>query len=164
MLVRDIAFIAIGAIMIIIGIIGCIIPGMPGTPLCWGALLLGYFVEKTTITIAALIIFGILTLSVEILNNFVPSFFTKKSGGTKAGSIGATVGVLLGVCTGNIVGILLGPFLGALIGELIHDHSKLKQALKSAWFSFLGFLTGSGLRLMVSLSIVIYYITSFFRR
>ncbi len=164
MAIKDIVFIALGAIMIIVGIIGCIVPGMPGTPLCWGALMLGYFVQWADVKILALIIFGVLTIIVEILNNFVPSIFAKKSGGSKAGSTGATVGVLLGVCTGNFIGILLGPFLGALVGELIHDHSQFKQALKSAWFSFLGFLAGSGLRLIVSLSIVVYYITSFFHK
>ena len=164
MIVRDIAFIAIGVLMIIVGIIGCIVPGMPGTPLCWGALMLGYFVQWTKISIPALVIFGVLTVAVEVLNNFVPGIFTKKSGGSKAGSRGAMVGVMLGVFTGNIVGILLGPFLGALVGELIHDHSQLKTAFKSAWFSFLGFLTGSGLRLMVSCAIVIYYISSFFHK
>lgn len=164
MVARDIIFIALGAIMIIVGIIGCVVPGMPGTPLCWGALMLGYFVQWADVAIPALIIFGVLTLAVEILNNFVPSFFTKKSGGSKAGANGATVGVILGVFTGNIIGILLGPFIGALVGELIHDHSQFKTALKSAWFSFLGFLTGSGLRLIVSLSIVVYYISTFFHK
>ncbi|MBQ2530085.1 MAG: DUF456 domain-containing protein [Treponema sp.] len=164
MLVRDIFFIIIGVIMIIIGIIGCIVPGMPGTPLCWGALMLGYFVQWTEVAIPALIIFGVLTVAVEILNNFVPGMFAKKSGGSKAGANGAMVGVMLGVCTGNIIGILLGPFLGALVGELIHDRKNFKTALKSAWFSFLGFLTGSGLRLMVSCSIVVYYISSFFHK
>ena len=162
--VKDIAFIVVGVIMIIVGIIGCIVPGMPGTPLCWGALMLGYFVRWTNVAIPALIIFGVLTVIVEVLNNFVPGFFTKKSGGSKAGSRGAMVGVMLGVFTGNIIGILLGPFLGALVGELIHDRKNFKIALKSAWFSFLGFLTGSGLRLMVSLAIVIYYISSFFHK
>ncbi len=164
MIVRDIAFIAIGIIMIIVGIIGCIVPAMPGTPLCWGALMLGYFVQWTNIAIPALVIFGVLTVTVEVLNSFVPGIFSKKSGGSKAGSRGAMVGVMLGVFTGNVVGILLGPFLGALVGELIHDKSNFKTALKSAWFSFLGFLTGSGLRLMVSCAIVIYYISSFFHK
>ncbi|MBP5441785.1 MAG: DUF456 domain-containing protein [Treponema sp.] len=162
MLVKDITLIAIGVLLIVVGLIGCIIPGVPGTPLCWGALLLAYFTTKSSITWVSILILGIITVIVEILDFFIPAMLTKASGGSKAGSIGSTIGVFAGLLMGSIVTILIGPFIGALIGELIHDSSDLKKVFKSAWFSFLGFLTGSGIRLVVSTVILIVWVKSFF--
>ena len=162
MVLKAIILIVIASLLILVGLIGCIIPGLPGTPLCWGALLLAYFTGISSVTIPMLIVFGVITLAVEIINNFIPSMFTKKAGGSKAGSIGSTVGVFVGLFMGNIVTILLGPFVGAFIGELIHDGSNIKRALKSAFFSFLGFLSGSGIRLITSAVIAIFFVRSFF--
>ena len=162
MLVKDVAFIAIGVLLVVVGLIGCIIPGLPGTPLCWGALLLAHFTSLSSITWIPIIILGILTVIVEILNIFVPSMLTKASGGSKAGSIGSTIGVFAGLFLGSIWTILAGPFVGALIGEMVHDSSNMKRVFKSAVFSFLGFLTGSGIRLIVSAIIITEWVKSFF--
>ncbi len=162
MVLKDIILIVAASLLILVGLVGCIIPGLPGTPLCWTALLLGFFTSRSSLTVLMLIVFGILTVIVEILNNFVPAMFTKKAGGSKAGSIGSTVGVFVGLFMGSIVTILLGPFVGALVGELIHDHKNMDRAVKSAAFSFLGFLSGSGIRLITSAVMVIFFVKSFF--
>ncbi|MBO4319156.1 MAG: DUF456 domain-containing protein [Treponema sp.] len=162
MIIKDVAFIAIGVLLIVVGLIGCIIPGLPGTPLCWGALLLAHFTTISSITWLPIIILGILTIIVEIMDYFIPGMLTKASGGSKAGSIGSTAGVFIGLLLGQIWLIVAGPFLGALIGELIHDSSNMKRVFKSAVFSFLGFLTGSGIRIIVSAVIIIVWVKSFF--
>lgn len=160
----DILLIALTIVLFLIGTIGCIIPGIPGTPICWGGMLASYFVSRCSITTTTLIICAIVTVAVEILNNFVPGFFTSKAGGSKAGSVGATVGVFAGAFTGGFAGILAGPFLGALIGEFLHDSSNLKRAVKSAAFAFLGFITGTGMRLIVALAFIIVVVRAFFVR
>jgi len=162
MILKDILLIVIASALILVGLIGCIIPGVPGTPLCWAALLLASFTQWSSVGLVMLIVFAVITVAVEILNNFVPAFFTKKAGGSKAGSIGSTIGVFAGLFMGNIVTILLGPFVGALIGEVIHDHSDMDRAVKSAAYSFLGFLSGSGIRLVTSAVITIFFVKSFF--
>ena len=158
----DILFIVLGAVCLLIGFIGCAVPGIPGTPLCWGGLLLGSFASKSSLTVTTLVITAVVVVAVEIINDFVPSIFTKKVGGSKAGARGATIGVFAGLLTGQWWGILAGPFLGAFIGELIHDNSNTKRALKSAGVSFLGFLTGTGLKLICAAALIIIFIHSFF--
>ena len=159
----DIVFIVIASLLLLVGTIGCIIPGLPGTPLCWAGLVLGSFSKQSSLSWwPALIITAAVTVCVEILNNLVPGFFTKKAGGSKVGSWGATIGVFVGLFTGSPLGILAGPFVGALIGELIHDNSNFKKALKAAVSSFLGFLTGTGMRLIVSAIFVVIFVRSFF--
>ena len=60
------------------------------------------------------------------------------------------------------VGIILGPFLGALLGELIHTHGDMDVSFKSAWGAFLGFLCGTGSKLIVVLIYIWIYVASFF--
>lgn len=158
----DIGMIALSSVLMLVGLIGCVIPGVPGTPLCWFGLLAASFAPKSTLGWVVLVVTAVVTVIVEIVNNFVPSFFTNKAGGSKAGAIGSTVGVFVGLFTGNPLGILLGPFLGALVGELIHDHSDMGRALSSAGWAFLGFITGSGLRLIVSAIFTVIMVKSFF--
>ncbi len=161
--VLDIVLIVAASLLFLVGIIGCVIPGLPGTPLCWGGLLIGHFIHsKDPITVPVLIIAAVACVIVEIINDFVPSIFTKKSGGTKAGSIGSMLGVLAGVLTGQILLIFLGPFIGAFVGEFIHDASDIKRAFHSACYSFLGFLTGTGLKLIAAGSLLVTFIRSFF--
>lgn len=162
MAITDIVLIVVAALLLIIGIIGCIIPGLPGTPLCWAALLAGHFCSLCALSWPLLAVTGAACIAVEIIDNIIPAYFTKISGGTRAGSIGSVVGALAGVFSGQIVLIFVGPFFGALAGELIHDRTDAKRAFKSACFSFLGFMTGTGLRLITSGIFAVIFVRSFF--
>ena len=157
----ELLLVALTIILFLAGIAGCIVPGLLGTPLCWAGMLASYFVDRCSLSFFTLIACAVISLLVEIVNNFVPTFFTVKAGGSKAGSLGATVGTFAGIFLGGFFGILAGPFLGALIGELINDSSDFKKALKSAAFAFLGFITGTGLRLIVSCAFVIVLVRAY---
>ncbi len=159
--VLDIVLIIVAIILFVVGIIGCVIPGLPGLPLCWGGLLTGHFIHsKDPVTVPVLIVAAAACAVVEVINFVVPTYFTKKSGGSKAAGTGSMLGVLAGVLTGQIVLIFIGPFIGALIGELLHDASDFRRAFRSACYSFLGFITGTGLRLVAAACILIVYIKS----
>ena len=99
-------------------------------------------------------VFGVLTAIVSVLDYVLPSYMTKKFGGSKAGERGAMAGVLAGFIFGPI-GIIVGPFVGALLGELINDSSDRKRAVRSGWGSFLSFFVGTGIKLAVSLWLTI---------
>ena len=158
----DLILTIVAVILMLVGISGCIIPGLPGTPLAWFSLLAAFFVSKTQISITSLVITALVTIAAEIFTNVVPSYFTKISGGTKWGSWGATIGVFVGVFTGQILLVIFGSFLGALIGEIINNHQDIKKAFKSALYAFLGFITGSGLCLIISIIFAFILVTSYF--
>ena len=103
---------------------------------------------------------GITTAIVSVLDNLIPIYLTRKTGGSKAGSWGATIGLIVGIFVGPW-GIVLGPFVGALVGELIHDNRDMQRAFKSAGGAFLGFLLGTGLKLLVCGFLIWIYIESF---
>ena len=97
---------------------------------------------------------------VTILDYVVPIMGTKRYGGSKRGVWGATIGVVVGLFFGPL-GIIIGPFLGAYIGE-ITTGKKDREALRAAWGSFMGFLLGVGLKLMVCGTILFFFIRYLF--
>ena len=143
----DIGFLILAAVLLILGIIGCIVPMLPGPPLAWAGLLLAFFSSYTEYGLITLLITGTIAVVVTVLDTFLPALMTKKTNGSKAASRGATIGIIVGLFMGPF-GVIFGPFCGALIGELIHNSEDFSKALKVAWGSFLGFLCGTGLKLL----------------
>lgn len=142
------AFVLIG-----LGIVGSVVPALPGPPIAWAGLLVGSFSAFSNVHPAILVLTAAATLFVTVADYIFPSMMTKKGGGTKAGSWGANVGLVVGCVLGSIPGVLLGPFLGALAFELIADSSDFQRALRSAKGAFVGFLLGTGMKLMLVLTL-----------
>lgn len=149
----DTLLIFIGIILLIAGLAGTVIPVLPGVPLAWAGLLVAFFSTKAEISLVCLIVTGVIAVLVSFMDNIFPVMMTKKSNGSKAATRGSTIGLVVGFFTGPW-GIILGPFLGALIGELIHDNSDIKKALKVAWGAFLGFLLGTGAKMISVLAFI----------
>ncbi|MBQ7159356.1 MAG: DUF456 domain-containing protein [Treponema sp.] len=150
----DILLFIVAGLLFFVGIVGCIAPGLPGTPLCWGGLLCASFTSVCTVSWVVLIICAVITAIVEIVNNIVPAIFTRKAGGSKEAAWGSIIGTFVGLL-GLGVGVFLGEFLGAFVGELIHNDKDVKHALVVACWSFLGFITGVGLRLLTAFAFII---------
>ncbi|NJM16743.1 MAG: DUF456 domain-containing protein [Bacteroidales bacterium] len=133
-------------ILLVIGLLGCILPVIPGPPISFFGILLAHFTSKIQFSKINLIIFAALAITVTILDYVVPVWGTKKFGGSKAGQWGSTIGMIAGMLFFGPFGLILGPFLGALVAELITGKTN-KEALSSGFGSLVGFLLGTGLKL-----------------
>ena len=152
----DYILLILGIIFMVIGIIGCLVPVLPGPPISFIGLLflhLSKFGQFTTLT---LIILGSVAVTVTVLDYIVPVWGTKKFGGSKYGTKGATVGLIVGFFLGPL-GIILGPLIGAFVGEMIFKDD-LSYAFKAGVGSLLGFLTSIGLKLAASLVMSFYFV------
>lgn len=157
-------FIILAVICAIIGIVGSIVPGLPGPPVAWVALLLVHLSKVHPYTMNFLVVMGIVAAVITVLDFIVPVWGTKKMGGTKSGTKGSTIGLIvsvfvlpiLGITIGpfGILGILAGPFLGAYIGELMANNKE--GAFRAAIGSFVGFLTGTLMKLAFSIVVLVY--------
>ena len=143
----DIFLLILAFLCMLIGIIGCIIPGLPGVPIAYAGLWIAQATERVDFSWKALLIWGIVTIVVSVLDYVVPAWGTKQFGGTKFGVWGSTIGVFVGLVFGA-VGVIIGPLVGAIVGELIGG-KQLAEALKSGWGSFIGLLFGTILKLVV---------------
>jgi uncharacterized protein YqgC (DUF456 family) len=144
----DIVLIIIGLLLLLTGIIGCVLPVVPGPPLSYLALLMLQLTSWGDFSARFLWISAGVAVFVTVLDFVVPVWGTKRFGGTRGGLWGASLGLVAGLFLGP-VGIILGPFLGAFLGELI-GHSDSDRAMKAAFGSFIGLLTGVVLKLIVS--------------
>lgn len=144
--------IILAILLAIVGILGSIIPGLPGPPLSWAALIVLHFSDQVQFTPLLLILMAIIAIIITVLDYIVPSISTKRHGGSRAGVWGCNIGLvisILGLPFGpqGLLGVIFWPFVGALVGELISGKS-LTPAFNAAWGAFLGFLTGTGLKLI----------------
>lgn len=145
----DYVLIAFGIILILSGILGCVVPIIPGPPLSYIGLLLLHFTERYQFSSKFLIVWAVITVVVYALDFIVPIWGTKKFGGSKRGVWGSIIGLIIGMFIFPPIGIIIGPFIGAVVGELTSGKES-KEALKSGFGSFLGFLIGTLLKLIVS--------------
>ena len=130
----------------VVGLIGSVVPVLPGPALSFVGIICAYMTDNSAISTPMLWVWGIITLVVTVLDYILPAYFSKVFGGSKAGVTGATIGVFAGLFMGPI-GIILGPFVGAVAGE----------AVKVGFGSLISFIVGSGLKLVVT-GMMMYYI------
>lgn len=152
--------ITLSAILLIVGLLGCIVPMIPGPPLAYIGMLCLHFTDNVQFSATQLIVWGILVALTLVLDYVVPIIGTKLFGGTKYGKWGSLIGSILGMFI-LPWGILLGPFLGAFIGELIGNQGS-SDALKSGVGSFLGFIVGTGLKVVLCAYFIAVTIDSLF--
>ena len=135
----------------VIGLAGSILPGLPGTPVSWVGMLLLYIwgtgtnVAGEPMSLTTLIIWGVVVVAVSVIDYVVPMYFTKLTGGSKYAERGAMIGLVAGIIL-TPIGMILGSFLGAFIAEVHWGKKTGEEALKAAVGSFLGFITGTGIK------------------
>lgn len=147
--------IIVGLLLMLAGIAGCILPLIPGPPLSFLALLIQQLNGTPPFTTNFLLTWAAITIAVTVLDYIIPAYGTKKFGGSKYGIWGCTLGLIVGLWLGPL-GIIIGPFIGAFIGEIIANNNS-STALKSAFGSFAGFLFGTLLKLIASLTMGWYF-------
>lgn len=143
--------IIVAILLALIGIAGSIIPGLPGPPFSWAALLVLNFTTAADHNATFLVVTAAVAIVITLLDYVVPSLSTKRHGGSKAGVWGCNIGLVVSIIglpfgpTG-LIGVIFWPFVGALVGELLSGKQS-REAVRAAWGAFLGFLTGTGLKL-----------------
>ena len=153
----DIIYIIIAFVCAFVGIMGSVVPVLPGPPLSYVALVLLYLCDNTGLSMPMLIVMGMIMAVITVLDYIAPAWMTKLKDGSKSAANGALIGIVVGLFLGPW-GVILGPFLGAFIGEWIASSSKDK-AFNVALMSFYAFLLTSGVKLIycaVVLSMLIY--------
>ena len=144
----DILLIVLGVLCLILGLVGCVLPMLPGPPVAYGGLILLHFTSYTQLSTTELIVCLVLVIIVQVLDNIIPMLGTKYTGG---GGKWANRGTLIGTLIGMFflpLGIIVGPFVGAFIGAT-KDGADNTQALKSGLGSLIGFLLGTVLKFVV---------------
>lgn len=140
-------WIVLAVIFAVLGIVGSVVPGLPGPPLGWVGLLFVFIAGKVGGNV--LLIWLAVTVAVTALDYIIPAQVTRLAGGHKAASTGALIGLFAGMFL-TPVGMVMGTLLGAFLGELLVTDKGLWSAFKAGAGAFVGVLLSTVLKLAVT--------------
>lgn len=149
----EILILIVIGILLLLGIIGCFIPIIPGPPISYGGLLVFHFFSSYSIKENILWLMAFVVITVTIFDIWVQIYGVKKFGGTKQAINGSIIGLIIGIYFFPPLGIIIGSFLGAFIGARIEENSDRSKAIRIALGSIAGFFAGTMLKLSVSIYI-----------
>ncbi len=159
--------------VMLVGVVGAVVPAVPGPSLILGAILIWTIVQGfgnvSWTPLIAIFVILILSAAVEFLASY---WGAKRAGASKWGQIGALIGLGLGFfgllpalhLGGPLIGILFGPLIGAFIGEFLYRRDlepapRTKQAFNAGIGVVLGSLIGNlieGLLAFVAVAIFVW--------
>jgi uncharacterized protein YqgC (DUF456 family) len=152
--------------LMIVGIIGAVVPAIPGSSLIliaiiiWGIVSSSFAAIKIPLIVTIIVL--ILSMGVDFLAGYIGA---KQAGASNWGQIGSIIGLLLGFFGllptlpfgGPLLGILLGPLLGAIIGEYLYQRD-LGRAIKAGIGITVGTLLGNLIQGLLAVGAVIVFI------
>ena len=154
----DVVIVVIGLILALAGIIGCILPIIPGPIFSFLALILLSWIKNwQSFSLTFLIVMASLTALLMILEYIAPALGAKKYGASKYGLWGSVIGMFIGIFFIPPWGMIVGAFVGALVGELLAGKSG-KKALRAGWGILIGNVLVIGLKLAFTTVALFYYI------
>jgi uncharacterized protein YqgC (DUF456 family) len=139
--------IILAILLLFAGLLGCVLPAIPGPPLSYVALLLVQWAWKPFGT-TTLIIFAVIAIIVTVLDYIIPVWGAKIFGATKQGIYGSIIGMLVGTFL-TPVGMITGLLAGAIFGDM-YAGKKLSDAIGSGLGTFIGTMAGMAVKLVVS--------------
>jgi uncharacterized protein YqgC (DUF456 family) len=156
------ALIIAGFLVAVMGLIGCILPVLPGPLLSFLSLLILSMARSwTPFSPGFLITLGVLTGIVFLLDYLIPLVGAKRYGASRFGLWGSVMGMLIGIFLFPPFGLFVGGFLGAVIGELFSGKTG-DHAFRAGVGVFVGNVLATGLKLGLCGVILFYYIREMF--
>jgi len=136
---------------ILIGLIGTVLPALPGLPLVFAGMLVAAWADGfSNVPAWVLVLLGLLTVLSLAIDLWATALGARRVGASRKAVAGAMLGTLGGLFFGPL-GLLFGPFAGALAGELLHrrslDKAHLGDAAKIGLGTWMGILFGVVLKL-----------------
>lgn len=147
------AFWILAAVLVLTGLVGLVMPAIPGAPLIFAGLLFAAWAEDFEyVGVWTLVALGALTLLTFGVDFWATMFGAKKFGASKRAVIGAVLGAVIGIFAG-FPGIIFGPFIGAVLGELSAQRN-LRQATRAGIGATIGLVLGSAIKLAVAVTMI----------
>jgi hypothetical protein len=141
------------SLLIVIGVLGLMLPVLPGAPVIFlGALLAAWAEDFAYLGLWSLTVLGVLTLLAVAVDFIAGAFGVQRFGASRRAVVGATIGAIVGLLVG-IWGVLIGPFIGAAIGELTLRRN-LAAAGRAGVGAALGLALGTAAKLAIAFAMV----------
>ena len=149
----DVLLWVLAAVLVLAGLLGLILPALPGAPLLFAGLLVAAWVEDFSYvgggTLAVLGALALLTYAVDFVASALGA---RRFGASNRAIVGAAIGALVGIFFG-LPGILLGPFVGAVVGELTGRRGP-RDAARAGVGATVGLALGAAAKLALAFSML----------
>jgi len=175
----EILLVILAFLFLLAGLLGSIVPALPGPPLSYAGLLLLQWSGHGGFSPAFLWVWAAITIAVTVMDNILPAWMTKRFGGSRMAVIGSVMGLVIGMIFFAPIGLLVGSFLGALAGELLNNRIQAKRnepnsaragnaeanvkAVKVALGAFAAFILGTGAKLIICSLMIFYAVMAMFQ-
>lgn len=148
----------LAAIVIAVGLLGTVLPILPGLPLVFGGMLLAAWAGGfERIGVATIVVLGVLTLFSLVIDFWATAMGARRVGASRKAVLGAVLGTIAGLPFGPL-GLFAGPFAGALAGELLHRRKlgrrDVGDAARIGFGTWLGIVLGVVLKLGVAFAMI----------
>ena len=152
---------ALAIVLIGVGLIGVILPALPGTVLIFAGVLVAAWAEGfTRVGIGTLVIIGVIGAASYAVDFVAAAAGAKRMGASPRAVVGAGLGTLLGLFLG-IPGLIFGPLVGAVLGEL-SAHRDLKRAGRAGIAAWIGFAIGTAVKIALAMSMIAIFLAALF--
>lgn len=147
--------------LVLIGLMGVVLPVIPGLPLLFAGLLLAAWIDGfVRVSETAVVLIGVLAI-LGFLVDFLASVFSVKSvGASRQAVVGTLLGGLVGIL-GGVPGLILGTVIGAVIGEIM-ARRHLRQATKVGLAAGLGFILAVAVKAVLAMAMLGIFAWSYF--
>ena len=148
----------LAALLVVAGIVGLILPALPGPLLLFAGLWVAAWAEGFVFVGATTLIALAVMAALASLADFIAGAFGARRYGASPRSVaGAALGALIGLFFG-LPGLLLGPFLGALLGEL-SARRDLAAAGRAGWGATIGLVLGTAAKVALGIAMLALFLT-----
>ncbi|UWG95347.1 DUF456 domain-containing protein [Dehalobacter sp. DCM] len=152
----------IAIILFIAGLVGTVLPVLPGVILIYaGMLIYGFMTHFTTLHAYFFILQALVVIVLFMVDYFASAIGTKRFGGSKQAAWGAVIGTILGIIVFGPLGIVIGPFAGAVVTELIRG-TELNKTLRVGFGTLIGVLGGTAVKVTAEIIMIAYFFLKIF--
>jgi len=152
---------ALAVLLVGIGLVGVVLPALPGTILIFAGLLLAAWADGfARVGVFTIVVLGLLTVATYFVDIAMMALGMQRLGATRRAAVGAALGTLAGLFFG-LPGLIVGPFAGAMLGELTveRDWRRASRAGIAAW---IGFVIGTVVKIGLAFAMVGIFLAAWF--
>jgi len=149
----------VAIVLIAIGIVGTVVPAVPGVALMFAGMILGAWIDDfARVPVWVLVVLGVLTVLAWIVDFAAGALGAKRVGASGRAIFGAAMGTIVGIFTG-LWGLLFMPLVGAAIGEYTAQRD-LRRAGKVGVATWIGLLLGTAVKIAIVFAMVGIFVTT----
>jgi len=151
----------LATILVVVGLIGIVLPALPGTILIFLGLLLAAWADGfSRVGVGTLVVIGVIAAASYTVDFVAAALGARHLGASPRAMAGAALGTLLGLLFG-LPGLIIGPFVGAVLGELT-VHRDLARAGRAGVAAWIGFAIGMAVKVALAFSMIAIFLAAMF--